>query len=170
MESNPEIYPTLQSIVLHEAETKVSRVKNSVTFLVEPVRRYLKFLKEFLSEVNMGQQDIQKALSKSHRCRTRSHLKGLVEALGSHMCCMLFRPQGAYERSLWKFHPWLLQATFNVSISLPSDYFFSLEVTTTWLCFFFLLFYLFIYFLPRITEGCSILSELHRCFGVPGRG
>lgn len=77
---------------------------------------------------------------------------------------MLFRPQGAYERSLRKFHPWLLQATFNVSISLASDYFFSLKVTTTWLCFFFL------FFLPGITEGCSILSELHRCFGVPGQG
>lgn len=91
----------------------------------------------FLSEVNMGQQDIQKALSKSHRCRTRRTSRGSLRRwVLMCACCMLFRPQGAYERSLRKFHPWLQQATFNVSISLPSDYFFYLEVTTTWLCFF----------------------------------
>lgn len=65
LKSNPDIYPTLQSIVLHEVETEVAQVRNSATEALLWLRRGLKFLKEFLSEVNAGQQDIQEALSNS---------------------------------------------------------------------------------------------------------
>lgn len=63
--SDPGSFPTLQSIVLHEVQTDVARVRNSATEALLWLRRGLKFLKEFLSEVNAGQQDIQGALSKS---------------------------------------------------------------------------------------------------------
>lgn len=86
LKSNPDIYPTLQSIVLHEVETEVSQVRNSATEALLWLRRGLKFLKEFLSEVNAGQQDIQEALSKCHHCSTPVHLGG--EAL-TH--CFLMR-------------------------------------------------------------------------------
>lgn len=63
--SDPDSFPTLQSIVLHEVQTDVAQVRNSATEALLWLRRGLKFLKEFLSEVNAGQEDIQGALSKS---------------------------------------------------------------------------------------------------------
>lgn len=63
--SDPGSFPTLQSIVLHEVQTDVAQVRNSATEALLWLRRGLKFLKEFLSEVNTGCQDIQGALSKS---------------------------------------------------------------------------------------------------------
>lgn len=63
--SDPDSFPTLQSIVLHEVQTDVAQVRNSATEALLWLRRGLKFLKEFLSEVNTGRQDIQGALSKS---------------------------------------------------------------------------------------------------------
>lgn len=66
MVSDPESFPTLQSIVLHEVETEVARVRNSATEALLWLKRGLKFLKEFLSEINTGMKDIQGALSKSH--------------------------------------------------------------------------------------------------------
>lgn len=61
--SDPECFPTLQSIVLHEVQGGVAQVRNSATEALLWLRRGLKFLKEFLSEVNAGEQDIQGALS-----------------------------------------------------------------------------------------------------------
>lgn len=49
--------------MLHEVETDVAQVRNSATEALLWLRRGLKFLKEFLSEVNAGEQDIQGALS-----------------------------------------------------------------------------------------------------------
>lgn len=62
--SNPDKFPTLQSIVLHELHMNVAQVRNSATEALLWLKRGLKFLKEFLSEVNAGEQDIQAALSK----------------------------------------------------------------------------------------------------------
>lgn len=61
--SDPAGFPTLQSIVLHEVQNEVALVRNSATEALLWLRRGLKFLKEFLAEVNAGQQDIQGALS-----------------------------------------------------------------------------------------------------------
>ncbi len=63
--SDPESFPTLQSIVLHEVETEVSQMRNSATEALLWLKRGLKFLKEFLSEINTGIKDVQRALSKS---------------------------------------------------------------------------------------------------------
>lgn len=66
MISDPDRFPTLQSIVLHEVHTDVAQVRNSATEALLWLRRGLKFLKEFLSEINAGEQDIHGALSESH--------------------------------------------------------------------------------------------------------
>ncbi|XP_026149035.1 pleckstrin homology domain-containing family A member 8 isoform X2 [Mastacembelus armatus] len=64
--SEPDRFPTLQSIVLHEVQTDVAQVRNSATEALLWLRRGLKFLKEFLSEVNVGEQDIQGALNNAY--------------------------------------------------------------------------------------------------------
>lgn len=61
--SEPDSFPTLQSIVLHEVRADLAQVRNSATEALLWLRRGLKFLKEFLSEVNNGEKDIQGALS-----------------------------------------------------------------------------------------------------------
>lgn len=63
--SDTDSFPTLQSIVLHEVQTDVARVRNSGTEALLWLGRGLKFLKEFLSEINAGEQDIHGALSES---------------------------------------------------------------------------------------------------------
>uniref|UniRef100_H2LT57 Pleckstrin homology domain-containing family A member 8 n=1 Tax=Oryzias latipes TaxID=8090 RepID=H2LT57_ORYLA len=64
--SDPECFPTLQSIVQHEVRTEVAQVRNSATEALLWLRRGLKFLKEFLSEVNAGERDIQGALNNAY--------------------------------------------------------------------------------------------------------
>lgn len=63
--SDPDSFTTLQSIVLHEVETEVAQVRNSATEALLWLKRGLKFLKEFLFEINTGVKDVQGALSKS---------------------------------------------------------------------------------------------------------
>lgn len=64
--SDPDSFTTLQSIVLHEMETEVAQVRNSATEALLWLKRGLKFLKEFLCEINTGVKDVQGPLSKSH--------------------------------------------------------------------------------------------------------
>lgn len=92
LKSNPDIYPTLQSIVLHEVETEVSQVRNSATEALLWLRRGLKFLKEFLSEVNAGQQDIQEALN------------------------------AAYGRTLRQYHGWVVRGVFALALKAAPSY------------------------------------------------
>lgn len=66
LQSDPDNFPTLQSIVLHEVQMEVAQVRNSATEALLWLKRGLKFLKEFLSEVDAGEQDIHAALSKHH--------------------------------------------------------------------------------------------------------
>lgn len=63
MMSDPDSFPTLQSIVLQEVGADVAQVRNSATEALMWLRRGLRFLKEFLSEVNAGERDVQGALS-----------------------------------------------------------------------------------------------------------
>lgn len=51
-------------MVLHEVEAGVAQVRNSATEALLWLKRGLKFLKEFLSELNAGERDIHAALSK----------------------------------------------------------------------------------------------------------
>lgn len=123
LKSNPDIYPTLQSIVLHEVETEVSQVRNSATEALLWLRRGLKFLKEFLSEVNAGQQDIQEALSKWRHCGALPASRAWNVSF-SHVTSVLLRADAAYGRTLRQYHGWVVRGVFAVSISLSSDHFF----------------------------------------------
>ncbi|CAB1333843.1 unnamed protein product [Coregonus sp. 'balchen'] len=79
-EEGEEEEETEQTIVLHEVQTGVSRVRNSATEALMWLKRGLKFLKEFLSQVNSGERDIPGALG------------------------------NAYGRSLRQYHGWVVRA------------------------------------------------------------
>ncbi|XP_070822522.1 pleckstrin homology domain-containing family A member 8 [Chaetodon trifascialis] len=90
--SDPDSFPTLQSIVLQEVQTDVTRVRNSATEALLWLRRGLKFLKEFLSEVNTGQQDIQGALN------------------------------NAYGKTLRQYHGWVVRGVFALALRAAPTY------------------------------------------------
>ncbi|KAK2844456.1 hypothetical protein Q5P01_011115 [Channa striata] len=90
--SEPDSFPTLQSIVLHEVQTDVAQVRNSATEALLWLRRGLKFLKEFLSEVNRGEQDIQGALN------------------------------NAYGKTLRQYHGWVVRGVFALALRAAPSY------------------------------------------------
>lgn len=90
--SEPDSFPTLQSIVLHEVQTDVTQVRNSATEALLWLRRGLKFLKEFLSEVNAGHQDIQGALN------------------------------NAYGKTLRQYHGWVVRGVFALALRAAPSY------------------------------------------------
>ncbi|XP_034553991.1 pleckstrin homology domain-containing family A member 8 [Notolabrus celidotus] len=90
--SDPDGFPTLQSIVLHEVHTDVAKVRNSATEALLWLRRGLKFLKEFLSEVNAGVQDIQGALN------------------------------NAYGKTLRQYHGWVVRGVFALALRAAPSY------------------------------------------------
>uniref|UniRef100_A0A667ZTM8 Pleckstrin homology domain-containing family A member 8 n=1 Tax=Myripristis murdjan TaxID=586833 RepID=A0A667ZTM8_9TELE len=90
--SDPKNFPTLQSIVLHEVRTDVAQVRNSATEALLWLRRGLKFLKEFLSEVNGGEQDIQGALNT------------------------------AYGKTLRQYHGWVVRGVFALALRAAPSY------------------------------------------------
>lgn len=90
--SDPDNFPTLQSIVLHEVHTDVAQVRNSATEALLWLRRGLKFLKEFLSEVNGGEQDIQGALN------------------------------NAYGKTLRQYHGWVVRGVFALALRAAPSY------------------------------------------------
>uniref|UniRef100_A0A671UUB2 Pleckstrin homology domain-containing family A member 8 n=1 Tax=Sparus aurata TaxID=8175 RepID=A0A671UUB2_SPAAU len=100
--SDPDNFPTLQSIVLHEIHTDVAQVRNSATEALLWLRRGLKFLKEFLSEVNAGNQDIQGALN------------------------------NAYGKTLRQYHGWVVRGVFALALrAAPSYQSFSAALVST---------------------------------------
>lgn len=90
--SDPDSFPTLQSIVLHEVQADVTQVRNSATEALLWLRRGLKFLKEFLSEVNSGEQDIQGALN------------------------------NAYGKTLRQYHGWVVRGVFALALRAAPSY------------------------------------------------
>ncbi|XP_008430709.1 pleckstrin homology domain-containing family A member 8 [Poecilia reticulata] len=90
--SDPGSFPTLQSIVLHEVQTSVARVRNSATEALLWLRRGLKFLKEFLSEINAGEKDIQAALN------------------------------NAYGKTLRQYHGWVVRGVFALALRAAPTY------------------------------------------------
>ncbi|XP_031154863.1 pleckstrin homology domain-containing family A member 8 [Sander lucioperca] len=90
--SEPDSFPTLQSIVLHEVQTENSRVRNSATEALLWLRRGLTFLKEFLSEVNAGEQDIHGALN------------------------------NAYGKTLRQYHGWVVRGVFALALRAAPSY------------------------------------------------
>ncbi|KAM6909852.1 pleckstrin homology domain-containing family A member 8 [Xenentodon cancila] len=90
--SDPDSFPTLQSIVLHEVQTDVAQVRNSATEALLWLRRGLKFLKEFLSEVDAGEQDIHGALN------------------------------NAYGKTLRQYHGWVVRGVFALALRAAPSY------------------------------------------------
>ncbi|KAL7887562.1 hypothetical protein AOLI_G00052830 [Acnodon oligacanthus] len=90
--SDPGAFPTLQSIVLHEVEMEVAQVRNSATEALLWLKRGLKFLKEFLSEVNAGEQDIHAALN------------------------------NAYGKTLRQYHGWVVRGVFALALRAAPSY------------------------------------------------
>uniref|UniRef100_A0A8C2XEY0 Pleckstrin homology domain-containing family A member 8 n=1 Tax=Cyclopterus lumpus TaxID=8103 RepID=A0A8C2XEY0_CYCLU len=90
--SDPDSFPTLQSIVLYEVQTDVARVRNSATEALLWLGRGLKFLKEFLSEVNAGERDIQGALN------------------------------NAYGKTLRQYHGWVVRGVFALALRAAPSY------------------------------------------------
>uniref|UniRef100_A0A1A7XYN1 Pleckstrin homology domain containing, family A (Phosphoinositide binding specific) member 8 n=1 Tax=Iconisemion striatum TaxID=60296 RepID=A0A1A7XYN1_9TELE len=90
--SNPDGFPTLQSIVLNEVQMNLAQVRNSATEALLWLRRGLKFLKEFLSEINAGQQDIQAALN------------------------------NAYGKTLRQYHGWVVRGVFALALRAAPSY------------------------------------------------
>ncbi|XP_049641265.1 pleckstrin homology domain-containing family A member 8 isoform X1 [Suncus etruscus] len=71
--TNREEFSTLQKIVLHEVEAGVAQLRNSATEALLWLKRGLKFLKGFLTEVNNGERDIQIALNNAYGKTLRQH-------------------------------------------------------------------------------------------------
>ncbi|KAJ8004778.1 hypothetical protein DPEC_G00139850 [Dallia pectoralis] len=92
LSSDPGSFPTLQNIVLHEVQTDVARVRNSATEALLWLKRGLKFLKEFLSQVNSGEKDIPGALN------------------------------NAYGRSLRRYHGWVVRGVFALALRAAPSY------------------------------------------------
>ncbi|XP_051920479.1 pleckstrin homology domain-containing family A member 8 [Hippocampus zosterae] len=100
--SDPASFPTLQSIVLHEVHAQVAQVRNSATEALLWLRRGLKFLKEFLSQVNAGEQDIHGALNH------------------------------AYGKTLRQYHGWVVRGVFALALrAAPSYQSFTAALVTT---------------------------------------
>nr|XP_057940248.1 pleckstrin homology domain-containing family A member 8 [Doryrhamphus excisus] len=90
--SDPDSFPTLQAIVLHEVHTEVAQVRNSATESLLWLKRGLKFLKEFLSDINGGQQDIHGALNH------------------------------AYGKTLRQYHGWVVRGVFALALRAAPSY------------------------------------------------
>ncbi|XP_051856383.1 pleckstrin homology domain-containing family A member 8 isoform X2 [Antechinus flavipes] len=71
--TNKEDFSTLQKIVLHEVSAGVAQVRNSATEALLWLKRGLKFLKGFLTEVKNGEKDVQRALNSAYGRTLRQH-------------------------------------------------------------------------------------------------
>lgn len=92
LQSDPDNFTTLQSIVLHEVQMEVARVRNSATEALLWLKRGLKFLKEFLAEVDAGEQDIHAALN------------------------------NAYGKTLRQYHGWVVRGVFALALRAAPSY------------------------------------------------
>ncbi|KAJ8354435.1 hypothetical protein SKAU_G00220020 [Synaphobranchus kaupii] len=90
--SDPECFPTLQTMVMHEVEAGVAQVRNSATEALLWLKRGLKFLKEFLSELNTGERDIHAALN------------------------------NAYGKTLRQYHGWVVRGVFALALRAAPSY------------------------------------------------
>ncbi|KAM4688614.1 pleckstrin homology domain-containing family A member 8 [Discoglossus pictus] len=84
--TNKDLYTTLQKIVLHEVDTNMAQVRNSATEALLWLKRGLKFLHAFLSEVMNGENNIQTALS------------------------------NAYGKTLRQYHGWVVRGVFALAL------------------------------------------------------
>lgn len=114
--SEPESFPTLQSIVLHEVQNNVAQVRNSATEALLWLGRGLKFLKEFLSEVNKGQEDIQGALSKALLVLHFFSIFTFTAFPVMVVIVIYLLSDNAYGKTLRQYHGWVVRGVFAVSV------------------------------------------------------
>ncbi|KAM9307614.1 pleckstrin homology domain-containing family A member 8 [Gastrophryne carolinensis] len=90
--TNKEEFTTLQKIVLHEVNANEAQVRNSATEALLWLKRGLKFLFQFLSEVRSGEKNIQTALS------------------------------NAYGKTLRQYHGWVVRGVFALALRAAPTY------------------------------------------------
>ncbi|KAJ7322450.1 hypothetical protein JRQ81_018737 [Phrynocephalus forsythii] len=90
--TNKEEFNTLQKIILHEVSTEEARVRHSATEALMWLKRGLKFLKEFLTELKNGEKNIQTALN------------------------------NAYGRTLRQYHGWVVRGVFALALRASPTY------------------------------------------------
>ncbi|XP_069505017.1 pleckstrin homology domain-containing family A member 8 [Ambystoma mexicanum] len=83
---------TLQRIVLHEVESNLAGVRNSATEALLWLKRGLKFLREFLTEMRNGEQNIHTALN------------------------------NAYGKTLRQYHGWVVRGVFALALRAAPTY------------------------------------------------
>lgn len=96
--------------MVHEVEAGVAQVRNSATEALLWLRRGLKFLKEFLSQVNAGEQDIHGALSEWWRVKCPVYSFPLILPLTQ----TFFPLDKAYGKTLRQYHGWVVRGVFAV--------------------------------------------------------
>ncbi|XP_025023081.1 pleckstrin homology domain-containing family A member 8 isoform X2 [Python bivittatus] len=90
--TNKDDFCTLQKIVLHELSTEVAQIRHSATQALLWLKRGLKFLKEFLTELKNGEKNIQMALN------------------------------NAYGRTLRQYHGWVVRGVFALALRASPTY------------------------------------------------
>lgn len=90
--TNKEEFTTLQKIVLHEVNSNLAAVRNSATEALLWLKRGLKFLFQFLTEVRNGEDNIQTALS------------------------------NAYGKTLRQYHGWVVRGVFALALRAAPSY------------------------------------------------
>ncbi|XP_063159905.1 pleckstrin homology domain-containing family A member 8 isoform X2 [Candoia aspera] len=90
--TNKDEFCTLQKIVLHELSTEVAQIRHSATQALLWLKRGLKFLKEFLTELRNGEKNIQTALN------------------------------NAYGRTLRQYHGWVVRGVFALALKASPTY------------------------------------------------
>nr|XP_044992157.1 pleckstrin homology domain-containing family A member 8 isoform X2 [Jaculus jaculus] len=96
--TNKEEFTTLQKIVLHEVAADVAQVRNSATEALLWLKRGLKFLKGFLTEVKNGEKDIQTALNNAYGKTLRQHHGWVVRGVFAHHLGPLGTPRRDFQR------------------------------------------------------------------------
>ncbi|XP_072268566.1 pleckstrin homology domain-containing family A member 8 isoform X2 [Pyxicephalus adspersus] len=90
--TSKEEFTTLQKIVLHEVNANMAQVRNSATEALLWLKRGLKFLFQFLTEVKNGENNIQTALS------------------------------NAYGKTLRQYHGWVVRSVFALALRAAPTY------------------------------------------------
>ncbi|KAH0627353.1 hypothetical protein JD844_002947 [Phrynosoma platyrhinos] len=85
-------FNTLQKIILHEVSTGDAQIRHSATEALLWLKRGLKFLKEFLTELKNGEKNIQTALN------------------------------NAYGRTLRQYHGWVVRGVFALALRASPTY------------------------------------------------
>nr|XP_012303173.1 pleckstrin homology domain-containing family A member 8 isoform X1 [Aotus nancymaae] len=109
--TNKEEFTTLQKIVLHEVEADVAQVRNSATEALLWLKRGLKFLKGFLTEVKNGEKDIQTALSKT---RSQKRNEMCYKKIKSIACLFEFVARENLAHQTMRSNMWGLLITLQV--------------------------------------------------------